>query len=78
MLVGDAAFQSNPMTGGGITSGMAGAKVAGQIAARAIAAGDFSEKFFRQYEKEWDRIGGSNQKLYFKVKEGIKSLSDSQ
>jgi len=78
MLVGDAAFQSNPMTGGGITSGMAGAKIAGLVAAQAVKAGNFSEKFFRDYEKKWDRSGGANQKLYYKVKEGIKKLSDSQ
>jgi digeranylgeranylglycerophospholipid reductase len=78
LLAGDAAFQSNPMTGGGITSGMAGAKIAGKVAAEAVRLGNFSEKYFRQYEKEWDRIGGSNQKLYYKVKEGIKLLSDEK
>lgn len=78
MLVGDAAFQSNPMTGGGITSGMAGAKIAGEVAVRAVAEKNFSADFFKQYESEWDRIGGGNQKIYFRIKEGIKKLTDEQ
>ncbi len=78
MLVGDAAFQSNPMTGGGITSGIAGAKIAGHIAAKAVQSGTYSEKIFREYEKAWDKRGGSNQKLYYKIKEGIKKLTDDQ
>ena len=78
VLVGDAAFQSNPMTGGGITSGMAGAKIAGRVAAQAIQQGDYSAAFFKQYEQEWDKTGGNNQKIYFRIKEGIKKLSDEQ
>jgi digeranylgeranylglycerophospholipid reductase len=78
LLAGDAAFQSNPMTGGGITSGMAGGKIAGQIAAQAIESNDFSADFLKRYEKEWDKVGGANQRFYYKIKEAIKELSDEQ
>jgi digeranylgeranylglycerophospholipid reductase len=78
LLAGDAAFHSNPMTGGGITSGMMGGKIAGTIAAQAVKTGDFSADFFKKYEKEWDKAGGANQRMYYKVKEGIKKLSDEQ
>jgi digeranylgeranylglycerophospholipid reductase len=78
LLVGDAALQSNPMTGGGITSGMAGGKIAGQIAAEAVKLNDFSAHFLNRYEKEWDKTGGANQRKYYKIKEGIKKLTDEQ
>ena len=51
MLVGDAAHQINPMTGGGIASGMRGGKIAGQIASSALEKGDFSKQFLMKYPK---------------------------
>ena len=36
MLVGDAARQVNPLSGGGIASGMIGGSIAGRIAAEAV------------------------------------------
>ena len=41
VLVGDAAHQVNPMSGGGITSGMIGGKLAGEAIARAIERNNF-------------------------------------
>ena len=51
MLVGDAAHQINPMTGGGIASGMKGGFIAGQIAAQSIKSCDFSSSNFMEYVK---------------------------
>jgi digeranylgeranylglycerophospholipid reductase len=53
MLVGDAARQSDPITGGGIINAMDAGKIAGEVAARAIAAGDVSTKTLNEYEKRW-------------------------
>ena len=36
LLVGDAAHQINPMTGGGIASGMRGGQIAGEVAIKAL------------------------------------------
>ncbi len=51
LLVGDSAHHTNPLTGGGIASGMAGGLVAAEHIDRAFKAGDFSKQFLNSYEK---------------------------
>jgi digeranylgeranylglycerophospholipid reductase len=58
MLVGDAARQIDPLTGGGITNAMTAGKLAAQVAAKAIAVGDTSAGFLRHYQTEWNRDTG--------------------
>lgn len=53
MLIGDAARQSDPITGGGIVNAMEAGKMAGEIAYDAISRGDVSEKSLGEYEKRW-------------------------
>jgi len=78
LLAGDAALQANPVSGGGIATGMTAGKIAGKIAAQAITSDTISENFFKRYEKEWDTACGNAQKRYYRLKEGIKKLSDEQ
>ncbi|MDI6885028.1 MAG: NAD(P)/FAD-dependent oxidoreductase [archaeon] len=51
MLVGDAAAQVKPITGGGVYYGMKCGKIAGEIAAKACLTGDM--KLLREYERRW-------------------------
>ncbi len=53
MLVGDAAGQAKPTSGGGIYTGSLCGQIAGDVAASAIKAGDVSQKFLQAYEKGW-------------------------
>ncbi len=53
MLVGDAARQSDPITGGGIVNAMEAGEIAGEVAYEAISSGDLSETKLREYEKKW-------------------------
>ncbi|NPB01394.1 MAG: NAD(P)/FAD-dependent oxidoreductase [Methanopyri archaeon] len=53
MVVGDAARQVNPLTGGGLHSGMVCARIAGEVAAEAVEEGDASASVLKRYEKEW-------------------------
>ncbi|WP_340818928.1 NAD(P)/FAD-dependent oxidoreductase [Methanolobus sp. WCC4] len=58
MLVGDAARQSDPITGGGIINAMEAGKIAGEVAYDAISRGDVSASGLQEYEKRWrDFIG---------------------
>jgi digeranylgeranylglycerophospholipid reductase len=59
MLIGDAARQVDPLTGGGITNGMAAGQLAAEIAAAAIAAGDCSAAGLAEYERRWRAGQGS-------------------
>lgn len=78
MVVGDAAGQVNPLTGGGIISGMTGGMIAGKVAAEAINEGNYSEKKLKDYEKICrDEIGDSINK-YLKVKDYMMTLNDDE
>lgn len=50
MLIGDAAGLINPLTGGGIHNGLVSAKLAANLAHKALVSGDFSKATFREYE----------------------------
>ena len=51
LLVGDAAAQIKPITGGGVYYGMRCGKIAGEIAAQACLMGDM--KVLEDYERRW-------------------------
>lgn len=76
MVVGDAAHQVNPMTGGGILPGMLAGKIAGTIAAKAIQKGDKSSKFLKEYQNEWNKKTGKSHERYFRLKEWINDMTD--
>jgi digeranylgeranylglycerophospholipid reductase len=77
MLVGDAAHQANPVSGGGITSGMIAAKIAGQIAGNAIFDGNVSEKKLFEYVKLWNKAEGNKHKVFYKLKKFVYDLTDN-
>jgi digeranylgeranylglycerophospholipid reductase len=77
MLVGDAAHQVNPMTGGGITTAMIAGQIAGRVAAAAIAAGDISEKNLATYPKEWHEAQGKTHERLYKIKQAVYKLTDA-
>jgi flavin-dependent dehydrogenase len=56
MLVGDAAGQTHPITGGGILQAVICGKIAGKIAAQAIQKEDI--EILIKYENEWRDIFG--------------------
>jgi digeranylgeranylglycerophospholipid reductase len=75
LLVGDAAHQVNPTTGGGIISGMIGGMIAGQVAAEAIRSRDLVH--LREYEKRWQRRLGWRHDVFYNIKEAIDRFTDS-
>ena len=74
MLVGDAAHQVNPVSGGGIISGMIGGRVAGKIAAEVVRKNDMS--LMENYEKEWKNSLGGRHDRYYKIKKVIYKFRD--
>lgn len=78
LVTGDGAGQVIPLTGGGNHSGMAGGKMAAEIAAKAIEIGDVSERMLSEYDKlyvhgEW----GQRIKRSYKAMKVISELSDN-
>ena len=76
MLVGDAARQIDPLTGGGVANSCRAGKIAGEVAARAIEAGDFSKSFFQAYEKGWRARFEDQMYRNWMAKEKLVTLSD--
>ncbi|MFQ5924946.1 MAG: NAD(P)/FAD-dependent oxidoreductase [Dehalococcoidia bacterium] len=66
IVVGDAAGQVKPTTGGGIYYGLLCAEVAVDTLHRALSTDRFSERLFSRYQKEWkQRIGRELRIGYF-------------
>jgi digeranylgeranylglycerophospholipid reductase len=76
MLVGDAAHQVNPMSGGGILNGMIAGKIAGRIAAEAIKQDDVSAKMLKSYVKEWYKAEGKNNERSYRIQQVVNQFSD--
>jgi digeranylgeranylglycerophospholipid reductase len=58
MLVGDAARQVDPLTGGGIINAMIAGRLAAQVAADALATGDTSARSLAAYQTQAEQILG--------------------
>ncbi|MDT3695595.1 MAG: NAD(P)/FAD-dependent oxidoreductase [Ignavibacterium sp.] len=76
MLVGDAARQVNPLSGGGIASGMIGGKIAGTIAGEAIKQNKLDH--ILTYDKVWKDRLGKRHETFNRIKEGIYNFSDDK
>jgi digeranylgeranylglycerophospholipid reductase len=69
MLVGDAARQVDPLTGGGITNAMTAGQYAAEVAAQAIEAGDTSARKLAGYEERWAAGLGRKMARNYRLKE---------
>ena len=78
ILVGDAARQVNPVTGGGLSNILVAGSIAGTVAAEAVKKEDFSNKFLKKYHKEWMKEQGNHQKVHYKLKEIFFDFSDDE
>ncbi len=78
MLVGDAARQVNPITGGGIVQAMIAGSIAGKVAAEAVKKQRFDKKFLKKYRKEWDKKLGNHQKTMYKMKDKFLYMKDEK
>lgn len=78
MLVGDAAHQTDPFTGGGILNAMQAGIIAGEVAAKAITAGDVSRAGLKEYDDRWKEDIGKIITKSFQLKEFFVKLSDKE
>ena len=76
MLVGDAARQINPLSGGGIISGMIGGSIAGKVAGEAIISDNLDS--IKDYEIKWHQRLGKRHEMFNRIKNGIYNLSDEK
>ena len=76
MVIGDAAHQADPMTGGGIGYGMEAGKLAAECAVEAIRRGDTSRRSLKAYERQWLKANAGFHKRSYRARELFRALSD--
>jgi len=78
LLVGDAAGQTKPTTGGGVILGGLCAIEAGRTAAEAVEAGDSSSRFLRRYQRSWRASLGMEFTSMLAARRLLNGLSDDR
>jgi len=76
ILVGDAARQVNPLTGGGILYAMQAGEIAANVIAEAVQGKDFSKQKLSEYDERWKIEFGKRLETGLKAKEFFFDLSD--
>ena len=78
LIVGDAAGQVKPTSGGGVYPGAVCAKIAGKIAADTVMEGDTSVRRLSEYDKLWRARIGRELAIGRRINEWMTRLSDSE
>lgn len=78
MVVGDAAGQVKPISGGGVVFGGICASIAGRVASEAIKRNSLEEKFLKTYQDEWKARLGREFKIALLARKILNRLSDRE
>ena len=76
LIVGDAASQVKPTTGGGVIFGLLCSKIAGEVVNEATKNNDFSERFLSHYQTRWRALIGFELTLMRQLRIMLNSISD--
>ena len=78
LVVGDAASQVKPTTGGGVVFGMTCAKIAAEVVYRALCQENFSCDFLYAYQKQCEKMLGSEVKVMLRIRKMFDTLPDDK
>lgn len=78
MVVGDAAAQVKPLSGGGLYTGLLAAKHCGHVAVKALEGDDCSRKVLKEYEELWQHSIGKEIKNGIMLRKLFLNLTDEQ
>ncbi|BDZ67788.1 NAD(P)/FAD-dependent oxidoreductase [Methanobacterium ferruginis] len=78
LVVGDAARQVDPVTGGGIFTTAPCARIAGEVAAEAIKEEDTSANFLKKYDDMWRDKLGDLLKTSIKIRKVADKITDDE
>jgi digeranylgeranylglycerophospholipid reductase len=77
ITVGDAAHMINPLSGGGIVNAMKAGRLAAEVAADALAAGDTSAPRLQRYHDEWMQLLGDDHIRFHRLKDALSKFDDA-
>lgn len=78
LIVGDAASQVKPTTGGGLIPGLLCSKIAGEVAYEALESNDFSKSSLSSYQSRWKEIIGFDMAVMYQIRRVFNRLSDNR
>lgn len=78
MLVGDAAVQLKPLSGGGLYLGLLAGIICGKVALEALDKRDFSSGMLSKYHKLWMKSVGKEIKLGLRLRKIFLGLTDKE
>lgn len=71
LVIGDAAFQINPLGGEGIRHGLHSGRMAAEVINKAVLRNDFSKKGLAEYDKNWRAYIGMKWDLSLKISKRV-------
>jgi len=74
---GDAAHMINPLSGGGIVNAMKAGRLAAEVGASALAAGDTSAARLQRYHDDWMAMLGDDHVRFHRLKEALSKFDDA-
>ncbi|HDQ16078.1 MAG TPA: NAD(P)/FAD-dependent oxidoreductase, partial [Bacteroidetes bacterium] len=78
MLVGDAAAQVKPTSGGGLYPGLLCANICSRVAIEALQKNDFTSNVLKKYQKQWEKEIGSELKKGMRYRALFKKVTDKR
>jgi len=78
LIVGDAASQVKPTTGGGIIFGLLCSKMAGEVAYQAVKNHNYSENFLSRYQSRWKKAVGFDMMVMRQTRKLLNHLTDEK
>ena len=78
MIVGDAAAQVKPTSGGGLFTGLLSGKHCLAVSAESLEENDFTRGKLRRYQERWQRDIGREIRIGMRMRKIFKNLNDKQ
>jgi digeranylgeranylglycerophospholipid reductase len=77
IVCGDAAHMINPLSGGGIVNAMKAGRLAAEVGAAALAAGDTSAARLQLYHDAWMTLLGDDHLRFHRLKDALSKFDDA-
>jgi len=78
LLIGDAAGQAKPLSGGGLYTGMTAAGIAAEVALAALKEGDLTANRLSEYQRKWKEEIGKELERGYLIRKAYLRLSDKR